>query len=117
MLLLGRCVGDSLGVFAYLCQVPFDASSLLNVNCEEVVGSIIVVTTLCACAAITLFINHLYNIQLLLLTYKWYLHLDTRVIPKVSLCFTPISTAFAPYPLFQWHLQRKEISLNLGMKC
>jgi len=29
----------------------------------------------------------------------------------------PISSAFAPYPLFQWHLQNKEISLNLGMKC
>jgi hypothetical protein len=29
----------------------------------------------------------------------------------------PISSAFAPYPLFQWHLQNKEISLNVGMKC
>ncbi len=39
-------------VFAYLCQVPFDASSLLNVKCEEVVGSIIVVTTnfMCMCS-------------------------------------------------------------------
>jgi hypothetical protein len=27
-----------------------------------------------------------------------------------------IYSAFAPYPLFQWYLQSKEISLNLGMK-
>jgi hypothetical protein len=67
VLLLGRCVGDSLGVLLIYARYLFDASSLLNVNCEEVVGSIIVVTTtLCACAPITLFINHLYNIQLLL---------------------------------------------------
>jgi len=26
-----------------------------------------------------------------------------------------ISSAFAPYPLFQW--QSKEVLLNLGMKC
>ncbi len=37
-----------------------------------------------------------------------------RVIPKVS---PPISNAFAPYPLFQWYPQSKEILLNLGMKC
>jgi hypothetical protein len=28
-----------------------------------------------------------------------------------------ISSAFAPYPLFQWYLQSKEIWLNLGVKC
>jgi len=40
-----------------------------------------------------------------------------RVIGKVTLCFTPISSAFAPYPLFQWYQHPKEIWLNLGMKC
>ncbi len=34
--------------------------------------------------------------------------------PFVSPC---ISSAFAPYPLFQWYLQSKEILLNLGVKC
>jgi hypothetical protein len=29
----------------------------------------------------------------------------------------PISSAFGPYPLFQWYPQSKEILLNLGMKC
>jgi hypothetical protein len=29
----------------------------------------------------------------------------------------PISSAFAPYPLFEWYPQSKEILLNLGMKC
>jgi hypothetical protein len=29
----------------------------------------------------------------------------------------PISSAFAPYPLFQWYPQSQEILLNLGMKC
>ncbi len=61
VLLLGRCVGDSLCVLLIFARYLFDASSLLNVKCEEVVGSIIVVTTLCACGAITLFINHLYK--------------------------------------------------------
>jgi len=28
-----------------------------------------------------------------------------------------ISSAFTPYPLFQWYPQSKEILLNLGMKC
>jgi hypothetical protein len=34
--------------------------------------------------------------------------------PSVS---PPISSAFAPYPLFQWYPQSKEILLDLGMKC
>jgi hypothetical protein len=34
--------------------------------------------------------------------------------PSVSL---PISSAFAPYTLFQWYPQSKEILLNLDMKC
>jgi hypothetical protein len=34
--------------------------------------------------------------------------------PSVS---PPISSAFAPYRLFQWYPQSKEILLNLGMKC
>ncbi len=29
----------------------------------------------------------------------------------------PISSAFAPYPLFQWYPESNEILLNLGMKC
>jgi hypothetical protein len=29
----------------------------------------------------------------------------------------PISSAFAPYPLFQWYSQNNENLLNLGMKC
>ncbi len=33
--------------------------------------------------------------------------------PSVS---PPISSAFAPYPIFQWYQQSKEILLNLGMK-
>jgi hypothetical protein len=33
-----------------------------------------------------------------------------KVICKVTLSFTP-------YPLFQWYGQRKEILLNLSMKC
>jgi hypothetical protein len=28
-----------------------------------------------------------------------------------------ISSAFAPYPLFQWYQQSKEILLNMGIKC
>jgi hypothetical protein len=36
---------------------------------------------------------------------------------KAPFVSTPISSAFAPYPLFQWYLQNKEILLNLGMKC
>ncbi len=40
-----------------------------------------------------------------------------RVILKVTLRFTPISSAFGPYPLFQWYPQSNEILLNLGMKC
>jgi hypothetical protein len=39
-----------------------------------------------------------------------------RVICKVTLCFTPISLAFPPYPLYQWYPQSKEILLNVGMK-
>jgi len=34
-------------------------------------------------------------------------------LPSVS---PPTSSAFAPYPLFQWYLPSKEILLNLGMK-
>jgi hypothetical protein len=34
--------------------------------------------------------------------------------PSVS---PPISSPFAPYPLFQWYSQNNEILLNLGMKC
>jgi len=34
--------------------------------------------------------------------------------PSVS---PPISSAFAPYPLFQWYPQSKENLLDLGMKC
>jgi hypothetical protein len=34
--------------------------------------------------------------------------------PSVS---PPISSAFTPYPLFQWYPQSREILLNLGMKC
>jgi hypothetical protein len=34
--------------------------------------------------------------------------------PSVS---PPISSPFAPYPLFQLYPQSKEILLNLGMKC
>jgi hypothetical protein len=41
---------------------------------------------------------------------------QNRVMCKVTLCFTPISSAFGPYPLFQWYPQSKEILLNLGMK-
>jgi hypothetical protein len=37
--------------------------------------------------------------------------MDNKVICKVAFSFTP------PYPLFQWYLQRKEILLNLNMKC
>jgi hypothetical protein len=33
------------------------------------------------------------------------------VSPSIS------SSSFAPYPLFQWYPQSKEILLNLGMKC
>jgi hypothetical protein len=40
--------------------------------------------------------------------------LHIRVIRKGS---PPISSAFAPYPLFQWYPPSKEILLNLGMKC
>jgi hypothetical protein len=29
----------------------------------------------------------------------------------------PISSAFAPYTLFQWYPQSKDILLNLDMKC
>ncbi len=47
--------------------------------------------------------------------YQWKWHI--KVIHKVTLCFTPFSFAFAPYPLFQWYPQRKQILLNLGMKC
>jgi len=61
VLLLGRCVGDSLGVCLFMPGTFLMHHLLLNVKCEEVVGSIIVVTTLCACGAITLFINHLYK--------------------------------------------------------
>jgi hypothetical protein len=35
-------------------------------------------------------------------------------LPSVS---PPISSAFGPYPLFQWYPQSNEILLNLGMKC
>ncbi len=38
----------------------------------------------------------------------------SRKSPYVS---PPIPSAFAPYPLFQWHPQSNEILLNLGMKC
>jgi hypothetical protein len=34
--------------------------------------------------------------------------------PSVS---PPYSSAFVPYPLFQWYPQSKEILLNLGVKC
>jgi len=34
--------------------------------------------------------------------------------PSVS---PPISSAFAPYPLFRWYPQSKENLLNLDMKC
>ncbi len=47
--------------------------------------------------------------------YQWKWHI--KVIHKVTLSFTPFSFAFAPYPLFQWYPQRKQILLNLGMKC
>ncbi len=47
--------------------------------------------------------------------YQWKWHI--KVIHKVTLCFTPFSFAFAHYPLFQWYPQRKQILLNLGMKC
>jgi hypothetical protein len=44
-----------------------------------------------------------------------YLILDLSAkSPFVSLA---ISSAFTPYPLFQWYPQSKEILLNLGMKC
>jgi hypothetical protein len=33
-----------------------------------------------------------------------------KVVPKLRLSCTP-------YPLFQWHLQSKEILLNLNMEC
>jgi hypothetical protein len=33
--------------------------------------------------------------------------------PSVS---PPISSAFAPYPLFQWYLQSNEILLNMGLR-
>jgi len=37
----------------------------------------------------------------------------SRKSPSVS---PLISSAFGPYPLFQWYPQSKEILLNLGMK-
>jgi hypothetical protein len=43
-----------------------------------------------------------------------YLFQETIESPSVS---PLISSAFTRYPLFQWHLQSKEILLNLGMKC
>jgi len=41
---------------------------------------------------------------------KSFTSLNIEVICKVTLSFTP-------YPLFQWYLQSKEISLNLSVKC
>ncbi len=48
------------------------------------------------------------------LIFQFFSHM--RVICKVTLCFTPISLAFPPYPLYQWYPQSKEILLNVGMK-
>ncbi len=42
---------------------------------------------------------------------------SNKVIQKVTLSFTPIPSAFTPYPLFEWYPQSKEILLNLSMKC
>jgi hypothetical protein len=35
---------------------------------------------------------------------------SSKVIQKVTLSFTP-------YPTFRWYLQKKEILINLSMKC
>jgi hypothetical protein len=42
---------------------------------------------------------------------------DIRLIHKVIFCFTPISSAFAPYPIFEWYPQSNKILLNPGMIC
>jgi hypothetical protein len=48
-------------------------------------------------------------------THKKFHTIDLSVkSPSVS---PPISSAFTPYPFFQWYPQSKEILLNLGMKC